>query len=328
MVAPTAKLSGGRTSFRICLVASGKERRRATFDFNPLRFTLALLIQSGLGDSDGTWRMSDQEALEVFFSYAHKDEDLRDELEVHLAILKRQGKIRPWHDRQIVGGQEWAGEIDANMEAADIILLLVSPAFIASDYCWDKEMERALKRHEMGQARVIPIILRPVDWSGAPFGKLQALPKGAKPVTTWVNRDEAFLDVAKGLGSVIADELGRHAARGTAPPRPSRRSPSAAVATPSRKTTITLLTMRGEGLLDELSSVFDSQAAATSLLERAEIPKARVRPFGQVTPIEFWESVCRQLEKGLTAGGLPALLRAAAEEFPYNPTFQRGLTLL
>ncbi len=83
------------------------------------------------------------EPLDVFFSYAHQDEDLRDELAVHLAILERQGKIRPWHDRQITGGQEWAGEIDDKLNAADLILLLVSPTFVASDYCWDVELKRS-----------------------------------------------------------------------------------------------------------------------------------------------------------------------------------------
>ncbi len=142
--------------------------------------------------------------VEVFFSYSHRDEDLRDELATHLAILKRQGIIAAWHDREITAGSDWADAIDEHLNSAGVILLLVSANFLASDYCYDLELAQAMKRHEAGAARVIPIILKPCDWTGAPFGKLQALPKNAKPVTTWENRDEAFLDVAKGLRAAIA----------------------------------------------------------------------------------------------------------------------------
>jgi hypothetical protein len=145
------------------------------------------------------------EAIEVFFSYAHEDEDLRDELEKHLSILKRQGVITGWHDRRIGAGREWEGEIDAHLNAAQVILLLVSADFVASDYCWDIELKWAMERHEDGEARVIPVILRPVDWEGAPFGKLEALPTDAKPVTIWPNQDEAFLDIAQGIRAAVEE---------------------------------------------------------------------------------------------------------------------------
>ena len=137
--------------------------------------------------------------IEVFYSYSHKDEELRDQLETHLAMLKREGVIKGWHDRRIISGQEWDGEIDTHLKSADIILLLVSADFLASDYCYDTEVTLAMERHDAGEARVIPIILRPCDWSRAPFSKIQGLPKDAKPVTRWDDRDEAFLDVAKGI---------------------------------------------------------------------------------------------------------------------------------
>lgn len=137
--------------------------------------------------------------IKVFFSYSHKDEDLRDELAIHLTMLKRQGVIKAWHDREISAGTEWAGAIDDKLNSARIILLLISANFLASDYCYDIEMGRAMERHEAGEARVIPIILKPVDWSGAAFGKLQAVPKNAKPVTTWENQDEAFLNIAQAI---------------------------------------------------------------------------------------------------------------------------------
>lgn len=141
--------------------------------------------------------------IKIFFSYCHRDEDLMKELVKHLSILKRQGIIRDWHDRQIIAGQEWASQIDEHLNSAQIILLLVSSDFLASDYCWGIEMRRAMERHAAGEACVIPVILRSVDWQGAPFGKLQSLPKDARPITSWANRDEAFLDVAQGIRKAV-----------------------------------------------------------------------------------------------------------------------------
>jgi AAA-like domain/TIR domain len=141
--------------------------------------------------------------VEVFFSYSHKDEALRDKLANHLTALQNQSVIDAWHDREISAGAEWAGAIDRAMDSANLILLLISDDFLASKYCYDIELKRAMERYEAKEASVIPIILRPVDWSGAPFGKLQALPKGAKAVTTWKNRDEAFVDIVKGIRKVI-----------------------------------------------------------------------------------------------------------------------------
>ena len=121
----------------------------------------------------------------LFYSYAHEDEALRDELENHLSLLRRQGIISSWYDRQIVPGTDWSREIDVHLNAASIILLLISPDFLASDYCYSVELDRAMARHRDGEAHVIPIILRPVDWQGAPFASLQGLPRDMKPVTTW-----------------------------------------------------------------------------------------------------------------------------------------------
>jgi hypothetical protein len=152
--------------------------------------------------------------MEVFFSYAHEDEALRDKLAKHLKLLERQGVIKAWHDRDITAGEEWKEVIDNHLESANIILLLVSSDFLASDYCYDIELKRALERHESNQARVIPVILRSVDWHDSTFGKLAALPKDGKAITSWQDEDEAFTDVVKGLRRVI-DNL-----QGTAPSLP------------------------------------------------------------------------------------------------------------
>ena len=135
----------------------------------------------------------------LFYSYAHEDEALRDELDKHLAILRRQGIISSWHDRMISAGSQWEDDIHESLDAADIILLLISPGFIASDYCWGTELTRSLERHVGGEATVVPIILRDVDWAGAPFGHLQALPKDAKPVTRWQDRDEAYAQICRSI---------------------------------------------------------------------------------------------------------------------------------
>jgi internalin A len=147
-----------------------------------------------------------QEAVRVAFSYSHKDEELRDQLETHLKLLQRQGVISTWHDRKILGGEDWSGVIDDNFKRADLILLLVSADFLASDYCYQTEMGMALEREAKGEARVVPVILRACDWKGAPFGKLQGFPKDMKPVTSWPNRDEAWTDVAAGIRKV-AEQL-------------------------------------------------------------------------------------------------------------------------
>jgi len=135
----------------------------------------------------------------VFFSYSHKDEELRDELEVHLSALKRQGVIETWHDRRIIAGEPFDHTISQHLEQADIILLLVSPYFIASDYCYDVEMMRALERHREETARVIPVIIHPCDWQRLPFGKLIATPRDGKPISKFPNQHDAFLDVTNAI---------------------------------------------------------------------------------------------------------------------------------
>lgn len=140
----------------------------------------------------------------VFFSYSHADEALRDQLEKQLSMLKRQGVIDTWHDRRIGAGQEIAQAIDEQINRDDIILLLVSADFLASDYCYDIEVKRAMERHETGEAIVIPVILRACDWHHAPFGKLNAVPRDGRPITQWADIDEAFLKVAKAVREAAA----------------------------------------------------------------------------------------------------------------------------
>lgn len=147
------------------------------------------------------------QTVNLFCCYAHEDRELLEELETHLSHLKRQYNLKNWYDRKISPGTDWEKEIYIQLNEAHLILLLISANFMASDYCYGKEMEQALARHKAGMCRVIPILLRPTDWGGAPFSHLQMLPLGAKPVTSWPNRDEAFENVAKGIREVIKDLL-------------------------------------------------------------------------------------------------------------------------
>ncbi|HYV47227.1 MAG TPA: COR domain-containing protein [Myxococcaceae bacterium] len=145
--------------------------------------------------------------VQVFISYSHKDEVFRNELETHLTLLQRQGLISMWTDRRIAPGDDWETSIDERIATADIVLLLVSADFLASDYCYRQEMSRALRRHEAGEARVIPIIIRDVAWKIAPFAELQALPPD-EAVASAQNRDTAWRQVAEGIEAVVKETLG------------------------------------------------------------------------------------------------------------------------
>jgi len=141
--------------------------------------------------------------VKLFYSYSHKDEDFRKMLEKHLSKLRRQGIISDWHFRKISPGKEWDREIKSHLNSSHIILLLVSPDFIRSTYCNDIEVKRAMKRNRNKEAVVIPVILRPVAWEKCLFGKLQALPEGAKAITKWHSRNEAFKNIAEGIRQVV-----------------------------------------------------------------------------------------------------------------------------
>src|ERR1700676_5104462 len=160
----------------------------------------------------------------LFFSYSHKDESHRDQLEVHLSMLKRQGVISVWHDRCLIAGDEVDTGIAQELERADIILLLVSPDFLASEYCYGIEMTRAMERHEQGAARVIPVILRPCEWDQTPFRKLLAVPTDGKPVSKFASPDDAFLQITKAIRTAAG--VPRLQAVPAAPGRPATGAPS------------------------------------------------------------------------------------------------------
>src|SRR5260370_5690746 len=148
-----------------------------------------------------------KQEIKLFYCYAHKDKPIRDELEKHLSWLKRRYQLTNWHDREILPGEEWEKAIDTHLDTADLIFLLISPDFMASDYCYGKEMQRALARHKAGACRVVPILLRPTYWEEAPFSSIQLVPTDARPITRWPDRDEAFQDVVTEISRTIKDLL-------------------------------------------------------------------------------------------------------------------------
>ena len=144
----------------------------------------------------------------VFISYAHEDRALKEELDKYLKALKRSSKIDVWSDLEISPGAEWNKEISQELLTADLILLLISVDFNASDFIWDQELAVAMRRHDEGTARVLPVILRECVWDKLPYAKLQALPSQARPVTKFDNIDDAFTEVARGVEYVVEQLIG------------------------------------------------------------------------------------------------------------------------
>ncbi|GHO98461.1 hypothetical protein KSF_085090 [Reticulibacter mediterranei] len=145
--------------------------------------------------------------VQIVYCYARKDSSLREELEEHLEFILRSGIAISWHDRKIRAGEDWQKAINNHLDQADLILLLISPSFMRSDYCYGIELQQALERQEWGLASVIPIILRPVVWQTTPLGRLQALPRDGKPVVLWGSQDEAFTQIAQEIYNVILQQL-------------------------------------------------------------------------------------------------------------------------
>ncbi|MEE8587242.1 MAG: toll/interleukin-1 receptor domain-containing protein [Acidobacteriota bacterium] len=141
--------------------------------------------------------------LRIFVSYSIRDSSFLKELKKHADRLGKPSILDSWTDREVRTGSEWRQDLLDQLEKADLILLLVSPAFLATDYVYPVELKRALERQETGDAQLIPIILRPTDWSSAPFANLQALPSQGTAITEWENEGEAWEDVAAGLQSVL-----------------------------------------------------------------------------------------------------------------------------
>ncbi len=141
--------------------------------------------------------------MRVFISYSHRDEEAVQRLKAHMAVLERAGKIETWHDRRLLAGSTINREIDEQLAGCELFLALVSPDFLASDYCYSREMEAALERHHAGETRVVPIIVEPCDWRSTPLGEIKAVPKDGEPIAKWENPNDAYLDIVNELRRIM-----------------------------------------------------------------------------------------------------------------------------
>lgn len=137
--------------------------------------------------------------LKVFISYSHRDTAACERLLIHLEPLRRQGLIDAWHDRRIAPGEDLDDTISAELEGADVLVCLVSPDFLASNYCYTRELARALERREAGQCDIFPVIVTSCHWKPTPLGKLMALPRDGLPVAKHAHEDDAWLQVAEAI---------------------------------------------------------------------------------------------------------------------------------
>lgn len=146
--------------------------------------------------------------MKAFISYSHRDEPMLERLHTHLAMLRREGGISDWYDRQIVAGGHIDHQVAKQLDSSQIFLALVSPDFLNSGYCYDKEMARAIERHAAGEIVIVPIILEPCDWLASPLKEFKAIPKDGKPISEWTNKNTAWLDVVTELRRLVQSMLG------------------------------------------------------------------------------------------------------------------------
>lgn len=187
-------------------VLEALERMRETADDlrrAPSNSTLSTIIKDRQYLKPGAVPETAEEGpYTVFISYSHEDDTMVGDLLKHLSALQRKGLIEIWYDRRIGPGDEWKQEILDQIERADVILLMISASFIDSDFCYEEEMTTAIRRHDDGEALVVPVFVRECEWQNLPFAKLQGLPVDAKPVDSrkWRNRDAALAHIVQEFG--------------------------------------------------------------------------------------------------------------------------------
>lgn len=139
----------------------------------------------------------------IFISYSHVDEAVLERLHTHMAILKRDGKIVSWYDKNILAGDDLDSSIKDALNDSNIFLAIISPDYLNSNYCYEKEFKVALEMQNSGEILIIPIIAEPCDWKSSPFGKMKAIPKDGKPIKEWTNQNNAFLNIIDELRHLL-----------------------------------------------------------------------------------------------------------------------------
>lgn len=141
--------------------------------------------------------------MNAFISYSHNDTAKLDLLHKHLVQLQRERIISTWTDNEIPAGGSLNKNISTALNNSKIFIALLSPDYIASNYCYEKEFQKALEMQAQDEIIIVPIILEPCDWLSTPFKEFKALPKDGKPVSTWENRNTAFLDVIQNIRKLV-----------------------------------------------------------------------------------------------------------------------------
>jgi len=176
--------------------------------------------------------------IKIFISYSHADEQQKDRLVTHLTMLKRQEIVEAWHDRRLLAGADVDDEIDLNLLESQVVLLLVSADFLASNYCYCKELEKALELKAQGKMHIVPIILNHCDWMHPPISNLLAIPKDGKPIADFTNPDEAYTEVVGEIREVATSLGSRHAAPTPASPVSGGTSPQVTIVDPIRSSNL------------------------------------------------------------------------------------------
>ena len=203
----------------------------------------------------------------VFYSYSHADIRMLERLRKHMAMLRREGLITEWYDREIEAGSEWRQEIERELEAADVILLLVSANFLDSEFCYEQEMLRAVERGRSGDALVIGVMLRPVDgWHRTPFAEFQLVPRDARPISKWPDADEAYSDVAERIRAALEHKSAAGDVRRTrAPESTSSVAPTASTSAPE-------VAEEGDVFLENLAKMREDMLRAVAEGEKKKKP--------------------------------------------------------
>lgn len=231
--------------------------------------------------------------MKAFVSYSHQDTHLLDKLHEHLSALRRDGLLETWTDREIHAGGEIDKEVDAAMDEAELFLLLISASFLNSNYCFEREFQRAQEKRAANTAIIVPLILKEVDWEIPALRKYKALPDDGKPVISrhWHSDDEGFANIAKGLRKML-----KSFASNSAKEPATKKAPAKAKFTPDD----THITIEQKEILKKLQEeVVDRLTAKLSMLSEEEFRKRRGKWFGIV-----WSQFNEHFE---TSGGLPSL---------------------
>ena len=145
--------------------------------------------------------------LKLFLSYAHEDRDIVAELRKHLAPLRYEQIVTDWYDLELMPGHDWDQDIISQLESSDLVLVVISADFVASNYAYGRELNLSLDLHDQDRVRLLPVIARNCKWQNLPFARLQVLPEGAVAISSWQNRDDAFVSVVLGVERVAREIL-------------------------------------------------------------------------------------------------------------------------